>query len=95
MVSVENLMPTIMNAAGYDFSQYGRTVFDYSEDEKIERAVYLKIYDDAYPDVKNVYGLKSRYNCLYKYLYTGDKEDLRKREIQDPDDIILLTDFWY
>jgi hypothetical protein len=95
MVSVENFMPTIMNAAGYDFSQYGRTVFDYSEDEEIERAVYLKIYDEDYPSVKNSYGLKSRYNCLYKYLYTGDKEELRKRDIQEPDDIILLTDFWY
>jgi hypothetical protein len=94
MISVEDIMPTIMKEAGYDFSKYGNTIFDIGEDEERERTVYKREYDKDYPKVKNKYGFIAKYNCLYQYNYIGDKEDLRKRDTEEPDGIIPLKNFF-
>jgi hypothetical protein len=87
-------MPTIMKEAGYDFSEYGDTIFDYSEDDERERTVYVRAYDYSCPATKNLYGFSAMYNCLYQYNYTGDKEDLRNLENKTPDKIIPLKNYW-
>lgn len=69
-VSHNELMPTILNAAGIGYSDYGLTYADIKEDEERERTCgYLSIDQDVYSF----------------YTYTGDREELLKKFPDAPD----------
>lgn len=70
-ISHDDFMPTILDIVGADYSEYGRSIFDISEDESRERTIVNQEYDDSYPRVpgcvSNIYSL---------YTYTGDLDDI-------------------
>lgn len=94
-VSVENVMPTIVDCVNQNSSVFGKTVYDYKETEKRERTVYIRkdITKDFVKQIKNISNAES-YTSLYGYTYCGDKEELRKKDENKPDCILKLTDFW-
>lgn len=70
MVSQDNFLPTIAEAAGLDPSEYGKTVFEISDDEQIERCMFWRGNDPAFPNPQ------LRFNVMREYCYVGDAETL-------------------
>lgn len=79
-----DIMSTIaVNAGIYSADEenklYGRSIYDFSPDDKRERVFYDRMFDPAYPSVKT--GTQIDYvtniNVYYAYRYTGDDDVLR------------------
>lgn len=73
-----DIMPTILYAAGLynpeneaDVKLFGKTFFDFNEDEERERIWYDRVNDRNYDSV-------GVYNTYYGYTYTGDTEVLEQ-----------------
>ncbi|MCM1263051.1 MAG: hypothetical protein NC313_10060 [Butyrivibrio sp.] len=94
--SFNEFMPTIANAAGLDSSNYGQTIYDFSQDELRERTVWVRKDDSDYPQVPCYTGLKDGdSNVYYGYTYTGDIDDLLNQISEGPNVIIPMADsFW-
>ncbi len=84
---------TIMSLLGED--GFGTSIFDYQENQVIERiCTYPKKRDD-YPLV-NKYGteVEGNYNVVYVIKYSGDRDTLAE-QYKHPDEIIPMVDsFW-
>lgn len=95
-ISFTDLMPTILYLSGADYSDFGTTIYEHSEDEQRERTLFVRMYDTELPDVpKRDSPTKSKLNCFYKYVYTGDIEDLRELGKTGPTEKIPWTDAFY
>ena len=93
-VSAEEYMPTILKLANMDYEEYGKTIYDYSEDDERERIVYVRKRSGTIKDI--IKGNSSSiYQCLYGYKYTGNKENLRSKDEDKPDVVLPLIDFWH
>lgn len=92
-VSVEEFIPTVVYAIGEDNSGFGKTVYDYASDDVRERTVYVRRWTDRINALSEDVNYSFRY--LYKYTYTGNKEDLRQFGEDDYIEKIELTDFWH
>ena len=78
MISQENFLPTIADAAELDAGKYGKTIFDIPEELKVERCMFVKDFDIGKAQ-KN-----ENSNIFRKYCYTGDSDELiRKISIDD------------
>ena len=82
-----DIMPTLLYEAGLfsrdnkkDVELFGKTVFDYKENELRERTWYNRRYDKRYPK-------REKYNVYYGYTYTGDTETLEKMVDNNEEDI--------
>lgn len=71
-ISHDDLIATIADAAGLDYSAYGRSIFSITPDEERERSFFLRTYDPDYPDILDRGGNKGTENVYYEYRYTGD-----------------------
>ena len=79
-----------------DEAMFGRPVSDIAEDEERTRLIFQrfgfryvgpvdwKIYSDAYHD-----------GALFGYYFTGDREDLKRHEENDPPDVLIELDGAY
>jgi arylsulfatase A-like enzyme len=76
-ISLNDLVPTIVEAIGEDYTPYGQSVHDFSADESRERSVYIRVRDDAYPAVKRFDGVtEGGMNAYHVYTYYGTLKDL-------------------
>jgi len=95
-ISFMDIMPTIAYLIGEEYSDLGTTIFEHVEDEQRERTLYVRKYDESLPDVpKRDSPTNSILNCFYKYVYTGDLEDLRALGENGPTEKVPWTDSFY
>ncbi len=87
-----DLLPTILDCAGIDYSQIGTSAYSIPADENRMRYQYTLAYDEKYPSVAKAASVgESEYNVLYKYSYNGT-EDMIDTENYE---IIPIYDFWW
>lgn len=87
----KDVMMTVLDSIGLDYTKYGVSAFDREENDELERYVRFWENDDSLPDVGG------EYNAIYLYSYTGDGQKL-DQELADgkqPTEIIPLVDSWY
>lgn len=95
-VSAADFIPTIVQAAGGDWSQFGRSFFDIGENEPRQRTLYIREFDPDFPSIPKCSGSgTSDYNVLYCYTYTGTMQDLIAIGKIGPTSILTLVDFWF
>lgn len=95
-ISFTDIMPTVLYLAGAEYSDFGKTIFEYGEDEQRERTLYVRMYDETLPKVpKRNSSVDSVLNCFYKYVYTGDQEDLNTVGEKGPTEKVPWTEFFY
>lgn len=85
-VSLDDVQATVLNLIGEEYSDYGTSVFDWNPGDTREREVYMRINDDAYPDVPG-----SSFNVYYGYKYMTDKDELNTKVAVGPDEVIPAT----
>lgn len=96
-ISAEEFMPTVLNILDIDNNSYGKTIYDYSEGEIRDRTEYVRQFADfsgTFTIDTNTNNLSS-FSALYGYNYQGDKEVLRRSDVDNPDIIMPLIDFWH
>ncbi len=88
-VAQEDIMPTILWAAGEDYSDYGTTVFDWQEGDIRERTTSVWGYMYGYPDVPWIGNVDQwdaeangfyRYNVFGVFNYIGDRDTILQME---------------
>lgn len=52
-ITYEELMPTIVELLGEDYSVFGQSFHEFKQDEVRHRVFYDRTYDTEYPDVKD------------------------------------------
>ena len=70
MISQENFLPTIAEAAGLDHTEFGKSIFDIPEGMDVERCMYWRGKDQSFPNTE------MRFNVMREYCYVGDAETL-------------------
>ena len=63
-------LPTLAGILDFSDYDYGKTVFDISETDSIERVTRNFVYDESYP------AAPGKYNIITEYHYTGNRDDL-------------------
>lgn len=56
-----DLLPTVAQMAGMDHTKYGKSIYDFQQDEQRERTIWVRTKDPDYPE-----------DVYYCYTYTGD-----------------------
>ncbi len=88
-VAQEDILPTILWAAGLDYSDYGTTVFDWEEGQNRVRTTSVWGYMRGYPEVPWIGNVDQwdaeangfdRYNVLGVFNYVGDRETILQME---------------
>ena len=76
-ISLNDLVPTIVETLGEDYTPYGQSIHDFYADESRERSVYIRVRDNAYPAVKRFDGVtEGGMNAYHIYTYYGTLKDL-------------------
>ena len=84
-ISLDDFQATILDVLGKDYSQYGTSIYDWSEGNLRERTVYMKVEDNDWPKVMGA-------SVYHGYTYSTDKEELnRKVEEGSPDVIVKIA----
>ena len=96
-IALTDLPATVLDVMGMtkegDEAVLGRPISQIAEDEVRERLVFQrKFFCDASLIPWTRYNADSYYGAFFGYYYTGTKEDLGKRELVEPPDILLETD---
>ncbi len=108
-VAQEDIMPTILSVLGEDYSDYGTTFFDWTEDDHRVRCTRVWGYMTQYPDVEWIGNLDQwdaeangfeRYNVLGVFFYDGDRDTILNKErywynYGYADQVLPLTDSFY
>lgn len=95
-VSFNEFLPTIAEAAGLDYYEYGESIHDFSENEQRERTNWIRNKDSNYPTVPCYTGDKDgSSNVYYGYTYVGEYEDFLKSVEEGPDAIIKMVDSYF
>ena len=108
-VSQEDVMPTLLYCLDADYSDYGTSVFDWSEEDERERCTTIWGHSDSCPEAPWVGNLDQwdntanggeHYNALGRVYYTGDRTTLQMRasmwlNFGLADEILPLTDSFY
>ena len=73
-VSYNEFVPTIVQLLGEDYTEYGQSIYDFSENEWRERVYLERAYDGNYPDAKRYDGTNNaNTNVWREYTYSGDR----------------------
>lgn len=90
-ISQGDVMMTVLDALGLDYSDFGVSAFDREEDDKLIRHVYFWRKDESLPD------LGKEYNAVYLYSYMGDGAEIDRMiaDEEPPTKIIPLVDSFY
>lgn len=95
-ISHQEYLPTIAKAAGLDYTVFGKSIYDFSENEKRERTVFVRGYDNNYPAIDCYTGDKAgASNVYYGYTYTGENAELLKQYDVPPAIVIPMIDSFY
>jgi len=95
-ISLHELRPTIAQAAGLNASQFGQTIYDFTENEQREREVWVRDSDVRYKIVQNYVEDRIGYANIYKiYRYTGDYSDLLRQIEQEQYDVAQMVDSFF
>ncbi len=95
-VSFDEYLPTIAEAIGDDYTEYGKSVHDYEQGEERTRTVWLRMYSEDYPAVSCYTGDKAgAENVYFGYTYTGDVSDLLKQTQIGPSKIVPMVDSYF
>lgn len=95
-LSLDNLLPTIAEAAGLDAMDYGETVYDVAEDERRVREYWMRWNDDRYPQVPCFSNTKNgSSNVYYVFEYEGDLKDLLEKMEQEPTRIEPMAESYF
>ena len=85
-ISLDDFQATILDIIDTDYTEFGTSIWDWTEGSTRERTVYMRMNDKAYSDVKG-----SSFNVYYKYSYSTDKAELIEKMGKEPDEIIPAT----
>ena len=96
-ISLDELAPTIAHIATGESTYLGKTIYDFEENERRERTLYIGSYDSNYPDVKRYDGvpIDSSNNVYRLYTYTGDFYDYFHLYEYNIYDLIPVQDSYY
>lgn len=108
-VAQEDILATILDVMGEDYSLLGRSVFDVEENELRERTTSVWGYMSGYPEVAWIGNLDqwdaeangfNRYNVFGVFHYYGDRDDILAEERNwyyygYADEILPLYDSFY
>lgn len=108
-VSQEDILPTILDALGEDYSDYGTTFSAWNEGDRRVRTTRVWGYMREFPDVEWIGNLDQwdaeangveRYNVLGVFHYDGDRDTILNEErfwynYGVADEILPLTDSFY
>ena len=88
-VAQADIMPTILDVLGEDYSDYGTTVYDWNEGDHRIRTTRVWGYMTQYPDVEWIGNLDQwdaaangfdRYNVFGVFHYDGDRDTILNKE---------------
>ena len=88
-VAQEDILPTILDVLGEDYSDFGTTFFDWDEDDRRIRCTRVWGYMRQYPEVEWIGNLDQwdaeangveRYNVFGVFYYDGDRDTILNKE---------------
>lgn len=84
-IELGELLPTIAEAVGADYTEYGKSIHDFQEDELRERSHWIRVLTEDYPNVPNYAEDRiGTSNVYYDFTYTGNYKDLLEQlELQN------------
>jgi len=75
-ISLHELAPTIAQITTGESKYFGKTIYDFKQDEQRERTLYVRELDDNFPLVKRYDGRDNAgSNCYRLYTYTGNLDN--------------------
>lgn len=75
-ITLNELVPTIVETLGMDYSEFGSSIHDFSDGELRERTVYIRDFDESKPPVPCYDGLRNgKVNAYRVYTYTGGEDE--------------------
>lgn len=90
------LLPTVAEYVGVDYSVWGKSVNDFSADEQRERTVWLRWAYEWIPFVPCYTGDRmGNANCFRGYKYTGDNDDFLEAFGKEPAEVLPMTDSFF
>lgn len=94
-ITLDELVPTIVESLGKDYSAFGYSIHDFSEDEQRERTLYIRDRVDSFPIVPRYDGLTDARSNVYRvYTYTGNIDD-QINALQNCIDTIPMVDSFF
>lgn len=76
-ITLNELVPSIVESIGEDYSEFGQSIHDFTPDQKRERTVYVRAKDLGFPSVKKFDSdAEGGANIYRTYTYTGTLNDL-------------------
>ena len=94
-ITYEELMPTIVELLGEDYSVFGQSFHEFKQDEVRHRVFYDRTYDTEYPDVKRYDGMQGGANIYYKYEYDGNLGAIQYQYDNELHEIFPMVDSYY
>lgn len=94
-ITLNDMMPTIVECIGEDHTIFGKSIYDFKEDDQRERYVYERNYDENYPAVKRYDGKTAAQNVFHLYTYTGDLREYQKKYFNHEYHVIPMVDSFF
>ena len=95
-VSFVDIMPTVAYLAGAQYEDLGTTIYEHAENEQRERTLFIRMYDEELPESPKYNSpSNSLLNCFYKYVYTGNQNDLTALGDKGPTEKVPWTEAFY
>ena len=95
-ISHIDFLPTILKSIGEDYSDFGRSIYDFEEDEKRERSVLVRSYNTGYPAVPKYNSSANGSSNVYNsYTYVGDLQKLLEQISKGPTEIIPMKESFF
>lgn len=94
-ISLNDMMSTIVQCIGEDYTVFGKSIYDFEENEERERYVYERNYDANYPAVERYDGNTASQNVYYLYTYTGDLSEYQNKYFNHEFVVIPMVDSYF
>lgn len=94
-ITYEELVPTIIELLGEDYSAFGKSFHEFKQDEVRHRVFYDRTYDTDYPDVERYDGMQGGANIYYKYEYDGNLGAIQYQYDNELHEIFPMVDSYY
>lgn len=95
-IGLEELLPTLAEAVGADYTEYGKSIHDIKEDEVRERSHWVRVLKKDYESVRNyAQNRRGDANVFYEYTYTGSYKELLDQMHNGNFEIHPMADSFY
>jgi len=95
-ISLHELAPTIAKITTGEYSYLGKSIYDFQQDERRERTLYIRVWDDNLPSVLRFDGSDNAGSNAYSlYTYTGNYDDYLELYWNDIYTKIPLVDSYF